>query len=97
MGNTFGSNVWVIDTAAALWDYTTKGSVPIRKLIWKPSDASQTLIIKETDGAVIWSTTSLAETPAGDQTIEFFDEGKWFDGLTVDTITSGGVLYVYLA
>lgn len=96
MGNTFASNCWTLDTAAAIWAYSTQGPIKIRKLIWQPSAASQTLLVSESDGGVIWSTTSLAATPAGDQELDF-QKGKWFDGLTLTTLTSGGKLYVYFA
>ena len=95
MANVFDSNVWTLDTAAAIWDYTTKGPIALRKLLWKPSAAGQTLKIAETDGGLIWESTSLAATPAGDQIMEFWDTGKWFDGMTLTTLTAGGKLYVW--
>lgn len=96
MANTFGSNVWTLDTAGAIWSYTTQGPIKIKKIIWRPSAASETLVLDETDGGEILTTTSLAATPAGDQEFDF-GEGKWFDGLTVTTLTAGGYLYVYPA
>jgi hypothetical protein len=95
MGNVFGSNVWTLDTAGAIWSYATLGPIKIRKIIWKPSAASQSLAIDETDGGEIWTATSLAAAPAGEQELDFGGEGKWYDGLTLTTLTSGGTVYVY--
>lgn len=94
MSNTFGSNVWSLDTAGSIWSYTTQGPVKVKKMIWTPSAASQTLAVDETDGGEIWSATSLDATPVGDQELDFA-EGRWFDGITLTTLTSGGKLYVY--
>jgi hypothetical protein len=64
-------------------------------MIWKPSAAGQTLVVSESDGGVIWSDTSATGTPAGDRIIEFWDDGRSFDGFTLTTLTAGGKLYVY--
>ena len=96
MGNTFTSNCWVLDTAAAIWSYTTQGPIKIRKLIWQPSAAAQSLAVDETDVGEIWTSTSLEASPVGEQELDF-GEGKWFDGLTLTTLTAGGKLYVYPA
>ena len=99
MANSFGPNSWKIDSTANLWDYKTKGPLAIRKLCWLPSAAGQSLLINENSGStptgIIWETSSLTFAPAGEQIIEFWDNGKWFDGMTLTTMTAGGVLYVY--
>jgi hypothetical protein len=94
MANVYGSNVWTLDTAGAIWSYTTQGPIKISKFLWKPSAASQSLAIDETDADEIWTATSLAAAPAGEQELDF-GEGRWFDGLTITTLTAGGTLYVY--
>jgi hypothetical protein len=96
MANTYGSNVWTLDTAGAIWSYTTQGPVCVRKFVWTPSAAGQSLAVDETDVGEIWTATSLEATPVGDQELDFCD-GKWFDGITLTTLTAGGKLYVYLA
>ncbi|MFA5234449.1 MAG: hypothetical protein WC390_08635 [Sulfurimonas sp.] len=96
MANVYGSNVWTLDTAGAIWSYTAQGPIKIRKLLWKPSAASESLAVDETDVGEIWTATSSAAAPAGEQELDF-NEGKWFDGLTLTTITAGGKLYVYPA
>lgn len=96
MANTYGSNVWKLDTTGVIWPYATQGPIAIKKLIWHPSAASQSLLVSESDGGIIWEPqASLAAGAAGEQVIEFWDEGRWFDGLTLTTLTAGGVLYVY--
>ena len=98
MANVFDSHVWTLDTTGAIWSYTTQGPLKIKKLVWLPSAASQTLLISETDGGRIWGATSLDATPVGDQELSFHGkEEGWFDGFTLTTLTSGGKLYVYLA
>lgn len=94
MANTFGSNVWSLDTAGVIWSYTTQGPVKVAKFLWKPSAGGQSLAIDETDGGEIWTATSLAAAPAGEQELRF-EGGKWFDGITLTTLTAGGTLYVY--
>lgn len=96
MANVYHSNVWVLDTTGVIWPYTTQGPIAIKKLVWHPSAAAQTLLVSESDGGVIWSPeASLAGGAAGEQVIEFWDSGKWFDGLTLTTLTAGGKLHVY--
>jgi hypothetical protein len=96
MANAFGSHVWTLDTVGAIWSYTTQGAIKIRKFIWNPSASGQSLAIDETDAGELWTSTSLAAAPAGSQELDF-GEGKWFDGLTLTTLTAGGTLYVYPA
>jgi hypothetical protein len=96
MANVYGSNVWTLDTVGAIRSYTTQGAIKIMSFLWKPSAAAQSLAIDETDGGEIWTATSIAAAPAGEQLMDF-GEGKWFDGLTLTTITAGGTLRVYLA
>lgn len=95
MANTFDSHVWTLDTAGAIATYPVK----VRKFIWKPSAAGQSLAIDEADGGEIWTATSTAAHPAGEQELSFEDgmSGMWFDGITLTTLTAGGALYVYLA
>ena len=90
MANVYDSHVWTLDTAAAI----STGQVKVRKLLWKPSAAGQSLALNEADGGEIWTATSLAAAPAGEQEFDF-GEGRWFDGITLTTLTAGGYLYVY--
>ena len=92
MANVYDSHVWTLDTAAAI----ATGQVKVRKFLWKPSAAGQSLAINEADVGEIWTATSLAAAPAGEQELDF-GEGQWFDGITLTTLTAGGTLYVYFA
>lgn len=98
MGNSYHSNMWLLDTAGAIWSYTTKGPIKLRKLVWHPAAAADQLLVSETDGGVIWQPeNALAGGAAGVQSIDFGDDGEWYDGFTLTTLTAGGKLHVYFA
>ncbi len=95
MANTFGSHVWTLDTAGAIWSYTTQGPIKISKIIFEPSASGQSAALDETDGGELCTfNSSIDATPIGDQ--EFtFPGGKWFDGLTLTSISSGAKVKIY--
>jgi hypothetical protein len=93
MSNSYGAHVWVIDTASATTIWSDR--ILIRRMIWNPSAANQSLIVKDANGKTIWEApTSLDGGSIGAQEIDF-GSGKWFDGLAVTTLT-GGKLFVYI-
>ena len=90
MANAYGSTVWTLDTAGAIFP----SAIKIKKMVWVPNAAGDDLAVDEADGGEIWTVTdALTGGVAGKEEIDFA-EGKWFDGLTLTTI-GGGKLYVY--
>ncbi len=99
MSNVFGNGVWILDTASttALLLGITNG-VSVKRIEWQPSDAAQSLVIKDGAGDTKISKTSLALSPAGDEFWDFGDKPlRFHSGIVLHTLTSGGTVYVYLA
>ena len=95
MSNDYSGRVWTLDTAfsTALTD-----KFFVTKMIWEPSAAAESLIIKDKNGAVLWNMTSLAAaSAAGPEVWENPDpKRQYFDGFDLDTITASGILRVFL-
>lgn len=91
MANDITGYPWIIDTAATI----TVNNRRIVGMVWKPSAASESLIIHDRYGREIWNQTSLAASPAGDLV---FDQSEPFlaRGFVVNTITASGVLWVWV-
>ena len=95
MSNNVKPRVWVLDTASNTADLWSGGPVCISKMEWKPSAGAQTLLVKDRAANVIWSKTSLAAAPAGDEVWEAPSGHMTFNGFILHTMTTGGTLYVY--
>jgi len=97
MANAFQDGVWILDTAdTSKCLHVGPAPVYIKRLVWQPSAASQTLTIKDKDAEVKVSETSLAASPAGELTLDFGSSPLYMMGFILHTLTSGGTLYVYL-
>ncbi len=95
MSNDFSGRVWTLDSAfsTALTD-----KYHVTKMIWEPSAAAESLIVKDKNGLVLWNMTSLAAAAdAGPEVYNNPDPRRqYFDGFDLDTITASGILRVYL-
>lgn len=97
MANDLSGQLWTFDTESTL---APQWESPVKPLLitWKPSAASQVLLIKNKNGKNIISKTSLTGTPAGDETWDISSGlGRPMDGFWVYTLTSGGTLEVLIA
>lgn len=93
MANSSTHNPWTLDTAGTIKSHAVK----IKKMIWHPSAASQTLLAKDLSGnPILPQKTSLAASPAGVESYDFGD-GVWVYGFVLTTLTAGGSLTVYTA
>jgi len=91
MANAYAARTWLLDTAAVI---VTSNPVHIAKMIWRPSAAGQTLLVENGAGARIWGASSLAATPAGNETWDNPLPNMPFSGFKLTTITSSGTLEV---
>jgi hypothetical protein len=84
MSNVITANPWSLDTEGAVYTH----SVKIKTIHWvTPAAADDVLIIKDKNGNVI--VQAVCEVDGSSQ---IFRIGKWYAGLTVDTLDSGTVL-----
>ncbi len=91
MANAYTARTWLLDTAATI---STDNPIHIAKMIWYPSDASQTLLVQNGAGAHIWGATSLAASPAGTEVWENPSPNMPFCGFKLATLTATGTLEV---
>jgi hypothetical protein len=91
MANQSTARTWLLDTAGVI---EADRPVHVAKMIWKPSAASQTLLVQNGAGGYIWGSTSLTGTPAGDQTWDNPSPNMPFIGFKLATLTATGTLQV---
>ena len=94
MANSFSGKLWVLDTADANNPQMKDAVLPLR-MRWKPSAAGQSIVVKNKNGLVYWSETSLTAYPAGALTWENPGQPpEPMDGFWLQTLTTGGTLEV---
>lgn len=92
MANSLVGRVFKLDTAGTT--SAVNSPVFIDSMLWAPSAGAQSLLVSDRDRNIIWEKTSVAASPAGDETWENPDPQMPFSGFYLTTITSTGVLYV---
>ena len=91
MANSYGSNFWRLDTEGAIVDFR----LTIKKIIFKPSDSGDEVVLSDSQGKIFWEfTNALAATPIGDKEVDW-PNNQEIDGITITTLSSGAVLFIY--
>jgi hypothetical protein len=90
MANVLGPKVWKIDTAAEL---IAERRI-INRIQFVPGAVGDSVVVNERNGNLIWE--HLSAFAGGTVGSAVFDIPFDADGITVDSISSGSVLYIWL-